>query len=123
MEYWPSTGPAHRDFHRNNYPFLAARYSYLGSNWIDLTNHSTRCWPQFPACYVIQEDGVTVYVGQTTNLAARMRQHRCGLLREIKNPRIKVRFGFRFGDWAMRELRLIRRLRPRYNVQGCRHDR
>ncbi|MNL72991.1 hypothetical protein D3C87_1983930 [compost metagenome] len=69
-------------------------------------------------------DGILVYVGQTTNLRSRLSSHQIRLTytRSIhtkwgfcKALHIKVSPSRRHGDWAMRELRLIKRLRPVHN--------
>lgn len=83
----------------------------------------------WPCCYVILSDGVAIYVGQTMNLKKRLRQHQIrpsyGLAGDAHTPwgplpnvTIKANFGRKFGDWAMRELRLIYRLKPRFNAAG-----
>ena len=94
------------------------------SNWEPFdpatTNDST------PACYAIYIRGELVYVGQTINLAGRMKTH--GFSRRGAGPTTtpwgrffsvsaKRRRVMRYGDWAMVELRLIRRLNPRCNSQ------
>lgn len=86
--------------------------------------------PQFPpepACYVIYCDGKLSYVGQTTNLKKRLASYnfRYALSNNIITPWgffrelvIKYRISRRYGDWAMTELRLIKRLQPIYNCIG-----
>lgn len=83
--------------------------------------------PDKPACYVIQLDGTTIYVGQTVNLKARFFSH--GIKKtgpksykskwgELQGDLcMKVRYAQRYGDWAMREMRLINRLAPRFNAR------
>ena len=77
-----------------------------------------------PACYVIYMDGVLVYVGQTSNLRTRLSNHdfRWSYGNSIITPwghcqklKMKVNYGRKYGDWAMRELCLIRRLKPKFN--------
>lgn len=71
--------------------------------------------PSLPCCYVIfSAAGSVLYVGQTTNLRNRFRTHRQGKAFPAGSY-FKARFGERYGDWAMRELRLIKRLRPPMN--------
>ena len=84
--------------------------------------------PPEPACYVLLLDGVAVYVGQTVNLRTRFYKHAIrpvgeeeyssgwGVLRGYLT--MKVRFGARYGDWAMREARLINKLSPRFNKRA-----
>lgn len=80
-----------------------------------------------PAVYAIYIDGELVYIGQTANLRGRFQTHhlRPGYARNIITPwgdlpgsakiTAKAKPSRRYGDWAMIELRLIRRLRPRLN--------
>ena len=87
-----------------------------------------------PCVYVFIGDGVPLYVGQTTNLRARLRTHcfRYSYDNKVMTPWnipdpktavLKVKFSERFGDWLMLEARLIRRLQPRCNVAGVRSRR
>lgn len=83
-----------------------------------------------PATYVVIGDGVVQYVGSTRNLRARMAGrlpvgHTTGRMEDwwvqslwgdFKFLEFKVRYSTKYGDWAMRELRLIRRLRPLHNI-------
>jgi hypothetical protein len=82
-----------------------------------------------PACYVIYFDGRIVYFGQTNNLSKwltaghgfRMSTASNSTVTKWVIPRsvkVKAHFGVKFGDWAMRELRLIRQLRPEFNISG-----
>lgn len=83
--------------------------------------------PAIAAVYAIYFDADLVYVGQTSNLRGRFQTHRFrhGYARNIITPwgdlpdktrvAAKARPMRRYGDWAMIELRLIRRLRPRLN--------
>lgn len=87
---------------------------YRGVRWVQFQVRSGL--PRLPCCYVIQIDGLTVYVGQTLDLRSRMCTHRRTWLNAASGVvRLKVRFGERYGDWAMREARLIRRLNPPMN--------
>ena len=86
--------------------------------------------PKAPAVYAVYIDGTLVYIGQTTDLRNRFYEHRFryGYAKNIILPwcdvpntsevTIKACRGRRYGDWAMRELRLMRRLKPRFNVKG-----
>ena len=86
--------------------------------------------PLGPACYAIYADGELVYIGQTHNLRKRLDAHGCVVARYsnsfatawgiFRGVVVKYRRIDRHGDWAMHELRLIRRLRPRGNRVGCR---
>lgn len=79
-----------------------------------------------PACYVVFGDGRVQYVGSTMNMQRRLSKHGAvrvlygastetpwGIFRDFK---IKIRYSTKYGDWAMRELRLIRRLKPTQNL-------
>lgn len=87
--------------------------------------------PQFPACgavYVVFFDGLPVYVGQSSNLRRRFFRHQIrygygkftmtpwGHIPDTVKITAKAKFSVRYGDWAMWELRLIKRLRPRFNT-------
>lgn len=75
--------------------------------------------PRWPCCYVVYRDGELVYVGQTENIVSRIRQHRAKKpywFRDGKKLVIKVKLSRRYGQWAMDELRLIRKLRPCENL-------
>lgn len=75
--------------------------------------------PQTPCCYVIYLNGVMSYIGSTENLKARIAKHifnhpewrGSAMVLKVKTPR-------RFGQWAMDELRLIRKLKPPLNRNG-----
>lgn len=89
--------------------------------------------PVGPGVYVFIRNGRAIYVGQSTNLRARLAQYRGGQV-YLGNPMdvppvwrdhpigdnstLKISTSKRYGDWLMRELRLIRRLRPHYNLAG-----
>lgn len=91
---------------------------YAGLRWVEFCPFSEL--PDLPCCYAIQQDGVTIYVGQTLDLRSRMYDHRRTWLNELPGiVRMKVRFGERYGDWAMREARLIRRLSPEWNQRAA----
>lgn len=97
-------------------------------------NWTTYKFPRFklPRCagvYAIYFGDELVYIGQSSSVAARLVEHdiRYGYGRNIITPwgdvpedtpiRVKVKRSRRFGDWAMDEIRLICRLRPRFNRQ------
>lgn len=81
-----------------------------------------------PGVYVIFGDGAVVYVGSSTHVAGRLKEH--GLRRchsGVTTPwgtfecvLVKVAYTRRFGDWLMREARLIHRLNPTGNTIGTR---
>lgn len=70
--------------------------------------------------YAIYFDGDLVYIGSGVNLQGRITAHEWFLRHSIdwQTPGrvvIKFRRSRRYGDWAMIELRLLRRLSPRLN--------
>lgn len=102
------------------------------NGWVAFDPLSPGALPTLPAVYVIFRDGTAVYVGQTVNLRARFSEHRLRpgwsntttwsaswgpLAGDIT---AKARFSRRYGDWAMWELRLIKRLQPELNVTHVR---
>lgn len=110
---------------RPSFQFYPA--DWRGSCWITI-DLGTAIAPDKPACYAIYLEGQLSYVGQTANLRKRLAGHGVEISRysdSYKTPWgcfklvvIKARFGTRFGDWAMRELRLIERLQPPLNCVG-----
>lgn len=98
------------------------------SKWIlyDLTEASC-VFPEKPACYVIYLDGVLSYIGQARDIRSRLLTYKfrfgygsscLNIFGSFSSVKIKIRYGERFGDWAMRELRLIKRLQPPLNCVG-----
>lgn len=75
-------------------------------------------FPPVAACYVFIIDGACVYVGSSVDLSVRMRQHRNGPKWAGRGVTVKYRPSMKYGDWLMRELRLIRRLQPAHNRLG-----
>ncbi len=80
-----------------------------------------------PGCYVIYLDDKVGYIGQSTDVRKRIQNHgiRYGYSNHLITPwgkflsvSAKVRYGVKLGDWAMREVRLISRLQPRFNCAG-----
>jgi hypothetical protein len=86
--------------------------------------------PEVAACYVIYADGKVIYVGSTENLASRLPHHLrfrrytswvdtpWGTFRDVT---VKYYPSVQYGDWAMIELRLIRKLQPPGNTRGIRN--
>lgn len=84
--------------------------------------------PNSAGCYVVYAHGKPIYVGQTTNLRKRIKSYEFNYARYsngIHTPWglcddlfLKIRPSIRYGDWAMIELRLIKRLQPRFNCVG-----
>ena len=100
---------------------------WRGSRWVNFREPGAACFPRRPACYVVYLDGQLSYVGQASDLAKRISSHGIRLgygssylstWGQFKSIVVKARFCTRYGDWAARELRLIRRLQPRFNCVG-----
>lgn len=102
---------------------------WRGSRWVvyDIGDERSPLFPRLPACYVVYLDGRLSYVGQTADLAKRMSAHSLrigygGSCLSVwgghRSIMVKVRFATSFGDWAMREARLIYRLQPPLNCAG-----
>jgi hypothetical protein len=84
-------------------------------------------FPNRACVYAVYFDGDLVYIGQSSSFSNRFSGHafRYGYGKNIHTPwadvsdttkiDIKVKFSERLGDWAMWEIRLIRRLKPKFN--------
>lgn len=89
--------------------------------------------PKFAGVYVVFLNDQLSYIGSSIDVAKRFNNYgfrsRDGVARysqprfpwapvsETTRISVKVKRSKRFGDWAMREIRLIDRLRPRFNCQ------
>lgn len=80
-----------------------------------------------PGCYVFYLDGQLTYIGQSADVKKRIASYRLryGYNNCVLTPwgdaftvHVKIRYSLRYGDWAMRELRLIKRLQPFGNCVG-----
>lgn len=85
--------------------------------------------PEGPGVYVIFGDGKLLYIGQSRFVNRRLKNYDINWPRYssayIRTPWgdfdrviVKIRRSAMFGDWAMMELRLIRRLKPPFNCIG-----
>lgn len=105
--------------------------NFMGGKWAtyDYDKHFLSAISPEPGCYVIYCDEQLVYVGQSTNVQKRIKSYDFGYTRYsntgIHTPWglcrklvIKIRKSIRYGDWAMVELRLIKRLQPKLNCAG-----
>lgn len=104
-------------------------------NWVTYDLFPRHGLVQLPHCagvYAIYFDDELIYVGSSTDISNRFCLHkfRYGYARNIHTPwgevcdevkvTVKVKRSRRLGDWAMSEIRLITRLKPRFNRQHCR---
>lgn len=96
--------------------------------WTSFDPISRFAIPATPGVYVIFFDGRAVYVGQTANLRARFGSHKFrhayakdrvltpwGSTESGVKVTAKARPTKRYGDWAMIEMRLLRRIKPILN--------
>jgi excinuclease UvrABC nuclease subunit len=84
--------------------------------------------PREPGVYAIYVDRVLVYIGQSSNLFHRLCSHDIDFSRysnRVETPwgdgfsvQCKYRLSSKYGDWLMREARLIKRLQPSGNKRG-----
>lgn len=98
-------------------------------NWTAFDFESNCDFPNQPGVYAIFLDGLISYIGSSVDVAARLGGYKLNWARYSNSTEtpwgkgfrkcvIKVRRSRRFGDWAMREMRLIKRLQPRFNRKG-----
>ncbi len=83
-------------------------------------------FPSIGCCYVVYADGEPVYIGQTNNTRRRINSHGFNSMRysnhintpwgAFKSVFVKCRFASKYGEWAMTELRLIRKIKPKFNM-------
>lgn len=114
----------------------SALHRTTNSRWRTVDLYGRRKWsniPSEPGVYVFIRDGRAIYVGQSVNLRSRLSHYRGrqvypGDRLDVQpvwrdhpigdNSILKISTSRRYGDWLMRELRLIRRLRPHFNLAG-----
>lgn len=96
----------------------------MKKKWI-LHNPEIGAIPAKPGVYCLISDGEVIYIGQSVNLQHRIRQHRIHngfspqhRIPKAENISCKYKLSAVFGDFAMWEMRLIRRLKPKFN---CTH--
>ena len=90
----------------------------MTSRWLTVDPASASKIPSQACVYVIYKDGVPQYVGQTASLYMRLHTHRNASSRLFfRDPGIIVKYSFnrRYGEHAMREIRLIAAIRPPLN--------
>lgn len=110
---------------RPSFQFYPGDWS--GSRWIYYDMNLNSNIAALPGCYVIYIDNKVAYVGSSINVRRRVNSHiqTSRYSATLKTPwgvyidnqiSIKVHYILRYGDWTMRELRLINRLKPLFNV-------
>lgn len=100
---------------RENQDRLAEHLGKRARQWFAFDLYDV---PEWPCCYVVYIDGEMAYIGQTENAKARFTSHRAkGCVKGIDYERVtlKLKLSRHYGEWAMTELRLIKRLRPLLN--------
>ncbi len=94
-----------------------------GSRW-QRVSFKPESIPEIPACYVLLSGKRVLYVGSAVKLFTRLvhghklQDGSIGYRNGICDPQsltVAYRPSVKFGDWAMVEIRLIRRLRPLIN--------
>jgi excinuclease UvrABC nuclease subunit len=100
----------------------------MSQSWIEYDPLRLESAKNDPCVYCVKINGAVVYVGSTRRFRTRFYEHRirCGYAKNIILPwgevnhdaelSVKVSFSKKYGDWAMRELRLIKRLEPKFNI-------
>ena len=98
-----------------------------GSRWVRLSKVEAHHIPELSACYVVFSGKKVLYVGSATKLYSRLvHGHRIldgtiGYRKDACNPKkitVAYRPSVKLGDWAMVEIRLIKRLKPSLNGIG-----
>lgn len=93
--------------------------------WVTVSNPMHADFPPVACCYVFIFDNKWVYVGSTMNLKLRMRGYKLDFNYDsyvvtpwgtAKSFVLKYKPSVWHGDWAMHELRLIKKLQPRLNA-------
>ena len=96
------------------------------SNWKKLNPCDIASVPNTPCVYCFIHKNVVVYVGSTLRFRSRFYEHniRYGYAKNIVTPwgsfddgsvLLKIKPFKKYGDWAMNELRLIKKLKPIFN--------
>jgi len=92
----------------------------------DLHLHNLPEFPVVPGVYVLYLDGVLSYIGSTENLSGRIWTHIrfatysnaiITLWGHFTSCEVKYLPTKKLGDWLSIEYRLIRRLKPRFNIR------
>lgn len=100
----------------------------MASNWKSYGIEDGWCRVALPGVYAIYGDGALLYIGESVCVGSRLANHNISWARysslidtpwgQFQTVNIKIRRSRKFGDWAMIEKRLIRRLKPPQNIFG-----
>jgi hypothetical protein len=89
------------------------------SQWSEIVWSKRAEAPKLPGVYVIYDEpgnpNRVSYVGQSSNLFLRFRQHNCTF---SSAARVKFKLAHHQGEWLMWEFRLIARIKPVRNNAG-----
>jgi excinuclease UvrABC nuclease subunit len=98
------------------------------TRWITGCPIACKNLPNTPSVYCLIINNRTVYVGSTRRLKSRFYEHkiRYGYFKNIHFPWcdipdtstviLKYKKSLTYGDWVMDEMRLIKKLKPIFNV-------
>lgn len=95
--------------------------------WYSFDLDKMESLPNAPCCYVLYFDRRLVYVGSTESLSKRIKGHveyarySAGYTTAwgyCNSVIVKAKFPNYYGQWLMTEFRLIRRLKPLFNIKG-----
>lgn len=98
------------------------------SKWISVELTDQSKFPLSPAVYVVYVNEELYYIGSSVRLDYRIRWTWMRGRRDhvtLLNAKITIKYSLssRYGDWAMRELRLMKRLQPGSNQMHMKHAR
>jgi GIY-YIG catalytic domain-containing protein len=112
------------------------------THWQPFRPHRPESALSIPGCYVFLWVGTPIYVGQSTNVRRRIKQHNCenvcgedvhengwvatpwgNFPWSAGNLTGKVKYASRYGEQLMLEARLIRKLKPEGNNRGLCYGR
>ena len=128
----PVLATAAGSFARTANPASAAglrrrQYGPLNSRWVSCIPGDRNSIPNQPGVYVIYIDDSIAYVGSSTTLRNRLKSYRFKVVNTYKGVAstpfgrgvalIKYSTSRKLGEWLMREVRLINRLKPPHNVR------
>ncbi len=109
------------------------KYKNKKGKWILLSDWDihTRSFTDAPATYVFYLDGELGYIGQSNTPRFRFTQHKICQSKggwitpwgEFRDMYVKLKYSLKYGQEAMTEKRLIKRLTPRFNKYKCKYKK